>query len=169
MIGPSELSGTAVSILILGLFLSAGQQPGTVQEVELCGPRQAKHTVIKHKEKFTPKPAEGKSLIYFYWTGIRFRSWAAVRTKLAVDGEYVAVLKKNTYAVVEAEPGLQKLCVSGKGKKSSIHSLLFLTTEPGKTYFLEGSPGGDSLWGEGKPKVVLVSDEKGLAARGESR
>ena len=73
-------------------------------------------------------------------------------------------VEKNTYAVVEAEPGLQKLCVSGKGKKSSIHSLLFLTTEPGKTYFLEGSPGGDSLWGEGKPKVILVSDEKGRKA-----
>ena len=146
--GPSKLCGTAAAILILGLFLSAEQEPEIVQEVEFCGSRQAKHKVAKHKESFTPEPAAGKSLLYFYWEGSRFRSWAGVRTKLALEGTYVAVLQKNTYAVVEVEPGLQKLCVSGKGKKSSINSLLFLTAEPGKTYFLEGSPGGDSLGGK---------------------
>jgi hypothetical protein len=158
----------ALLVLISNSFLAATQKKDASAKDAACGPAEQKHKVIKQKQRLTPAAPAGKALVYFYWRGSAIRSWSGVQTKLARDGRFVAVLSKNTYAVIEVDPGPLKLCSSGMYRATSANSLLSLTFEEGKTYYLEGKPGGD-LFGTIKPALVQVSNEDGAKAVAKSQ
>ena len=158
----------AVMVLLPATVAAQAEKDSTTKDAAFCGPTKEKHRVVKHKEQLTPEPATGKVIVYFYWRGSGIRSWAGVQTKLGLDGKFVAVLSKNTYSFVQVDPGLQKFCVEGSMRKTSINSFLFLTAEPGKTYYLQGKPGGDAF-GTHDPTLIEVSEEDGRKAVNKSQ
>ena len=76
--------------------LAAAQEPVS------CGPQGLKHTVVKHKgEHPVPSPAEGRAMLVIVAGGSFFKSY---QTKLAVNGEWRAVMNENQYSYFEVDP-----------------------------------------------------------------
>jgi hypothetical protein len=70
-----------------------------------------------------------KALIYI----LRPRhSMTSLQSKIAVDGEWKGVNLGGTYFFLTLEPGLHYICSKAKSR-----SLLILTVEAGKTYYVE--------------------------------
>jgi len=94
-----------------------------------CGPKDAHYSV---RDDSGQKPAEqpaDKALVFV----IRpTHVGALIQTKLAVDGKWVGVNKANDYFYVVLDPGPHYFC-----SQSENRSLLSLTLEPGKTYYLQ--------------------------------
>lgn len=110
--------------------LAAAQEPVD------CGPKGDKHEVIKHKEACEiPRPAAGRSMIVVVVGGSFYKSY---QTKLAVNGQWRAVMNESQYSFFEVEPGLQKLCWAMRSGKRDDNFLL-LTTKPDETYFIRGT------------------------------
>jgi len=112
--------------------------PGIVaaQEPVDCGPKGEKHEVIKHKGDHTiPKPATGRSMIVIVVGGSFYKSY---QQKLAVNGQWRAVMNESQYSFFDVEPGLQKLCWAVRSGKRDDNFLL-LTVKPGETYFIRGT------------------------------
>ena len=110
--------------------LAAAQEPVD------CGPKDVKHEVVKHKdERSIPKPPAGRSMIVIVVGGSFYKSY---QQKLAVNGEWRAVINESQYSFFEVEPGLQKLCWAVRtGKRDD--NFLLLTTKPDETYYIRGT------------------------------
>ena len=127
----------------IGMFLSvvtatglslpaAGFAQGPVD----CGPKGQKHEVIKHKgAPVLPKPAAGRSVIVLVVGGSFAKSY---QQKLAVNGQWRAVMNESQYTFFEVEPGVQKLCWAARGGKSD-DKFLLLTTKADEMYFIRGT------------------------------
>ena len=112
--------------------------PGVVaaQEPVDCGPKGEKHEIIKHKgEHSVPRPKAGRSMVVIVVGGSFYKSY---QQKLAVNGQWRAVMNESQYSVVELEPGLQKLCWAVRSGNRDDNFLL-LTTKPDETYFIRGT------------------------------
>jgi hypothetical protein len=110
----------------------------------------------------------GKALIFFFWRGSKVRMWKWSHVSLAVDGEWKAILPaKNTYMWFESDPGPLDLCSFGGSGMANNYGHMTLLAEAGRTYFIEGSPGGD-LYGRRAATVRAVSESEGANAISES-
>jgi hypothetical protein len=110
----------------------------------------------------------GKARIFFFWRGSKMRSWKGAHVSLAIDGEWKAILPaKNTYMWFESDPGSLDLCGFSGGGVVNNHGHMTLMAEAGRTYYIEGSPGGD-LAGRLAGTVRAVSESEGTKAIAES-
>jgi hypothetical protein len=108
--------------------------PVSFQERELkaCGPKDKEVKYAAGTDKMNHPAGEqtaGKALIYILRSG----SWgAAVQTKLAVDGEWKGANRAHNYFFFTLQPGLHYFCSQAENR-----SVLVLTAEAGKTYYIE--------------------------------
>jgi hypothetical protein len=110
----------------------------------------------------------GKARIYFFWRGSKMRMQKGAHVSLAVDGEWKAILPaKNTYMWFESDPGALDLCGFGSAGIVKNHGYMSLLAVAGRTYFIEGSPGGD-MYGRLRASVRAVSESEGMKAITES-
>ena len=106
------------------------------QEPVSCGPQGLKHTVVKHQgERPVPSPAEGRAMIVVIVGGSFYKSY---QTKLAVNGEWRAVMNENQYSFFEVDPGAVRLCWAQRAGKRDDNFLL-LTARAGQTYYIRGT------------------------------
>jgi hypothetical protein len=106
------------------------------QEPVSCGPEGIKHAVIKHKgERPVASPAEGRAAIVVVVGGSFFKSY---QTKLAVNGEWRAVMNENQYTFFEVDPGVVRLCWAQRAGARDDNFLL-LTAKAGETYYIRGT------------------------------
>jgi hypothetical protein len=111
-------------------------QEKEVKDLSFCGPLKEKHEVNTQREtEAIVAVPPGKALIYFICRrGPR-------QVKLAIDGKWRAVVEKNTYSRIEIDPGVQHLCMASS-VGTTAGTMLYLTAEAGKSYFLEGGAQG---------------------------
>ena len=123
-----------------------------------CGPKGTKFHQITDKDQHpTPDAPEGKAMVYVLRpTRIGF----AIQTKLAVDGEWVGVNKGKTYFYFPLDPGKHQLC-----SKSENRSLLEITVEAGKTYYLQQKI--KAGWLKARNKLIMLDPEKGSKKLGQ--
>ena len=74
---------------------------------------------------------------------------------------------KNTYMWFLSDPGPLDLCGFGGGGIANNHGYMSLRAEAGRTYFIEGSPGGD-LAGRLRASVRAAPESEGAKAIAES-
>jgi hypothetical protein len=97
------------------------------------------------------EPKAGKALVYVVrptMTGNK------IQTKLAVDGEWVGVNRGHNYFFLQLEPGEHYLCSKAENK-----SVMVLTVEPGKTYYVEQKIRMGFM--KARNKLALLSDAEG--------
>ncbi|HEX8087406.1 MAG TPA: DUF2846 domain-containing protein [Blastocatellia bacterium] len=99
-------------------------------ELKACGSRRAKYSAKTDKQQHpTPEPPPDKAIVYV----IRPTLWGnKVQTKLAVDGQWMGVNRGNNYFFFTLDPGEHFFCSDLENR-----SLLTLTVEAGKTYYLQ--------------------------------
>ncbi len=142
---PGVIRSTAAAVLLCGsvvlLRSGTGQQTkpaAASQEQEedrsaiaakACGPK-VKHTVRTDKSQQPAAEAPGdKALVYV----VRPTKYGGkIQTKLAVDGEWKGVNRGNNYFFFTLEPGTHYFC-----SQSENHSVLALTVEAGKVYYIQ--------------------------------
>jgi hypothetical protein len=108
----------------------------SAQEPVDCGPKDEKHEVIRHKgERPVPPPAAGRAMVVVVAGGSFFKSY---QTKLAVNGEWRAVMNENQYSHFEVDPGVLRLCWRGRAGTRDDNFLL-VTARPGETYYFRGT------------------------------
>ena len=111
--------------------------PGVVaaQDPLSCGPKDEKDEIIKHKGNHpVPAPAAGKSMIVIA-VGKAFGK--SYQQKLAVNGQWRAVLKESQYTCFEVDPGAVRMCWGGRVARSDDNYLL-ITARPGESYYVRG-------------------------------
>ena len=121
--------------LVVGGFLPAGA------DVLGCAPGKPNFKIKIHTRQHpTPEPSPGKALIYILGQKMKIASGPLDPTALpaylvkwfslplAVNGHWIGAILGNAYFYFEAEPGLLSFC----------QYILYLTVEPGKTYYLGG-------------------------------
>ncbi|HXD18498.1 MAG TPA: hypothetical protein VN654_15905 [Vicinamibacterales bacterium] len=124
------------ALLLAAIISVAAPVVVSAQEPVDCGPKGDKHEVIKHKgERPLPRPAAGRSMIVIVVGGSFYKSY---QQKLAVNGEWRAVMNESQYSFFEVDPGLQKLCWAVRSGKRDDNFLL-LTTRPDETYYIRGT------------------------------
>ena len=116
------------------VFFAPGDLAG--QEPVSCGPREDKHEVIRHKGNHpVPPPGAGRSMIVIVAGGSFFKSY---QQKLAVNGEWRAVMNESQYSFFEVDPGVLRLCWWVRSGRRDDNFLL-LTARAGETYYLRGT------------------------------
>ncbi len=101
-------------------------------ELKACGPKEKEVSFTHETDKKnhpTPAPGEGKAMVYVIRPTMMGHG---IQSKLAMDGEWKGVNKGNNYFFFEVDPGEHFFCGRAENK-----SVLALTLEPGKTYFLQ--------------------------------
>jgi hypothetical protein len=99
-------------------------------EAKGCGPKDAKHSASTDKKSHPlPTPPPDKALVYVVRPTMLGNK---IQTKLAVDGKWVGINRGNNYFFVTVDPGEHYLCSTAENR-----SVLKLTVEPGKTYFVQ--------------------------------
>jgi hypothetical protein len=127
-------AGALLSFLLLAMpcFTAAA----VAQEPVQCGPEDEKNEIVKPKNKQPiPAPSAGKAMVVVMYKGIMGKSY---QVKLAVDGQWRAVLKKNQFSFFEIDPGVRRLCWGGRVAKRDDNYLL-LTAQAGQTYYILGT------------------------------
>jgi hypothetical protein len=81
-----------------------------------------------------PSPSPGKALVFIGEGGHFGKDY---QFKLALDGRWVAVLKKNEYTFFEVSPGVLKFCWGKIQVRSD--NFLVITAQPNHTYWLRGT------------------------------
>jgi hypothetical protein len=99
-------------------------------EAKGCGPKDAKHSASTDKKSHPlPTPPADKALVYVVRPTMLGNK---IQTKLAIDGKWVGINRGNNYFFVTLDPGEHYLCSTAENR-----SVLKLTVEPGRTYFLQ--------------------------------
>ena len=118
------------------LFCQAGPEAEPLsskdRELKACGTKATEVKYVADTDKKSHPMGEqtaGKVLIYVLRPGLYGNK---IQTKLAADGEWKGVNRGNNYFFFTLEPGLHYFCSQAENR-----SVLVLTTEPGKTYYLE--------------------------------
>src|SRR4051812_44021869 len=121
-------------------------------------------TLVSSVPASAPSAPSDKALVFFFWQGSNMRSWKGAHVRLAIDGEWKALVPaKNTYMWFEADPGSLELCNFGGAGLPENHGHMTLSVQAGQTYFVEGSPGGD-LIGQLRAAVRSVPESEGRPA-----
>ena len=110
------------------------EEPATSKERELkaCGTKEKEVKYVADTDKTSHPTGEAtadKALIYVMRTSMMGNK---VQTKLAVDGEWKGVNRGHNYFFFTLPPGLHYFCDQAENR-----SVLVLTVEAGKTYYLE--------------------------------
>ena len=123
--------------LTLVAFVSLVAPVGAAaQEPITCGPKDEKHEIVKHTgEQSVPAPSTGKAMVVVVLGGSYTKSY---QQKLAVNGQWRAVMKESQYSFFEVDPGALRLAWCGRGAKLD-ESRLIITARPGETYYLRGT------------------------------
>lgn len=132
------------------------------RELKACGAKgqEINYVVATDETKHpTGEPAEDKALIYVLrskYTGIMSSGLNGVPTKVAVDGEWKGVNRGGSYFFFMLDPGPHYFCSESKNR-----SVIVLTVEAGKTYYLE-----PILHGGGRKlnDLTVLSDKEGKTA-----
>jgi hypothetical protein len=121
-------------------------------EAKACGPGGVKHSVDTDKKQHpTPEAPPDKALIYVIRPTLGGHK---VQTKLGVDGKWVGVNRGNNYFFLTLEPGEHYFCSQAENK-----SVMALTVEAGKTYFLQQKI--RMGWMKARNKLELVDEAEG--------
>jgi hypothetical protein len=109
-------------------------EPATSKERELkaCGTKDKEVNYVADTDKKSHPTGEAtadKALIYVMRTSMMGNK---VQTKLAVDGEWKGVNRGHNYFFFTLPPGLHYFCDQAENR-----SVLALTVEAGKTYYLQ--------------------------------
>ena len=129
---------TAMLVLACAITSTAvGQRdsfPDTRQarELKACGAPDKEVNYTAETESTThPNGVQtaDKALIYIFRP---HHAMTSFQSKVAVDGEWKGVNLNGTYFFLTLEPGLHYFCSEAKNR-----SLLILTAEAGKTYYIE--------------------------------
>ncbi|HEY1206897.1 MAG: DUF2846 domain-containing protein [Bryobacteraceae bacterium] len=135
----NSIAALAVACLTaMPLFCQSGPdtEPSTARDRELkaCGPKENEVKYVADTDKNqhpTGQQAADKALVYILRPTMMGNK---VQTKLAVDGEWKGVNRGNNYFFFTLPPGLHYFCSQAENR-----SVLVLTVEAGKTYYLEQS------------------------------
>jgi len=102
------------------------------REMRACGAEEKEVNYVVATDLTTRPaavPATDKALVYIVRPGHIRTSY---QSKIAVDGEWKGANLGGTYFFLTLEPGLHYFCSKAKSR-----SLLILTVEAGKTYYME--------------------------------
>jgi hypothetical protein len=122
--------------LALVVVSLAGPSIVAAQEPLACGAKDEKHEIIKHKgEQPVPAPSAGKAMVVIVLGGSFTKSY---QQKLAVNGQWRAVMKESQYSFFEVDPGALRLCWGGRTARRDDNYLL-ITARAGETYYLRGT------------------------------
>jgi len=133
--GKTHLARAVVLAVCLTYALLLSPFVGAQSPVE-CGPMNEHHNIVKHKGQHPmPTPSPGKALVYVA-QGAHFGK--SYQHKLAMNGRWVAVLKKSQYSFFETDPGALRFCWGGGGKA---WLYLIITARSDQTYYLRGTLG----------------------------
>ena len=123
-------------LTLIALVTLVAPVVAAAQEPVACGPKDEKHEIIKHKVVATvPAPAAGKAMGVVVLGGSYVKSY---QQKLAVNGQWRAVLKEKQYSFFEVDSGPLRLCWKSRGAKRD-ENLLLITARAGETYYLRGT------------------------------
>jgi hypothetical protein len=123
-------------------------------ELKACGPKEkeVKYSADTDKSQHpTGTPTADAALIYVVRTT---RFGGKIQTKLAVDGEWKGVNRGNNYFFFTLTPGEHYFC-----SKAENSSVLVLTVEAGKTYYLAQTI-HTGMW-KARNDLVVIDDEEG--------
>jgi hypothetical protein len=120
----------AIFLLLCSSCCAFGQDKAAVSVAEsACGPRSVGFKVEADKSQHpTPRPEEGKALIYVVQKD-------DASTRLGADGKWLGALRRRTYLVASVDPGEQHLCAIGRVGLWSHVSLHELNAKAGETYY----------------------------------
>jgi hypothetical protein len=126
------------SFVLVGVLVWLGApRVMAAQEPVSCGPKEDKHEIIKHKGSHpVPLPAAGRSMIVLVVGGSFMKSY---QQKLAVNGQWHAVVNESQYSFFEVDPGVLRLCW-GVRSGTRDDNFLLLTAQAGETYYIRGTP-----------------------------
>ena len=135
----------SMPILMLGCAIAAplfsqtekDADPVSYQERELkaCGPKEKQVMYSAATDKTTHPTGErnaDKALVYVLRPSTAIGNH--LQTKLAVDGEWKGVNRADNYFFFTLQPGMHYFCSQAHNR-----SIVVLTVEAGKTYYLEQS------------------------------
>jgi hypothetical protein len=99
-------------------------------EEKACGLKEVNYTArTDKKQRPTPEPPPGKAIIYVIRPTMMGNK---IQSKLAVNGEWKGANRGDNYFYLELAPGEYHFCSQAENR-----SLLTLTVEAGKTYYLQ--------------------------------
>ena len=99
-------------------------------ELKACGTSDIKFSAKTDKKQHPlAEPQAGRAIVYVLRPTMMGNK---VQTKLAMDGEWLGVNRGKNYFYFIAEPGERNFC-----SKAENTSVLTMTLEPDKTYFLQ--------------------------------
>jgi hypothetical protein len=125
-----------VSVALVAIASLVGPVGAAAQEPITCGPKDEKHKIIEHNgEQQVPAPSAGKAMVVVVLGGSYTKSY---QQKLAVNGQWRAVMKESQYSFFEVDPGALRLAWCGRASKID-NSRLLITARPGETYYLRGT------------------------------
>jgi hypothetical protein len=125
-----------VSLALIAFVSLVVPSVAAAQDPVACGPKDEKHEIIKHKEAIAvPAPAAGKAMVVIALGGSFAKSY---QQKLAVNGQWRAVMKEKQYSFFEVDPGPLRLCWKSRGAKRD-ENVLLITARAGETYYLRGT------------------------------
>lgn len=129
-------------VLCVVVGFQVSQVVVAAQEPVSCGPNDEKEKIIKHKEASpVPAPTPGKAVMVVILGKAFGKSY---QQKLAVNGQWRAVLNESQYTFFEVDPGVLKLCWGGRGAGKRDYNYLLLTAQVGQTYYIRGKRQGIS-------------------------
>jgi hypothetical protein len=122
-----------LALALAGANLASAQSSDNHDlELKACGPKDKEVNYSEkadHKQHPLPQPDAGKALVYVLRpTRLGF----VIQTKVAVDGDWKGVNRGDTYFFFQLDPGDHAVCSVAEN-----HSVLQLTVEAGKTYYLQ--------------------------------
>lgn len=128
-------------------------------EAKGCGPKDAKHSASTDKKSHPlPTPPADKALVYVVRPTMM---GSKIQTKLAVDGKWVGINRGNNYFFVTLDPGEHYLCSTAENR-----SVLKVTVEPGKTYYLQQKIRMGFM--KATNRLEVIDDSEGKAALGKT-
>lgn len=130
----------AAGCICLSALTAASPTEARRQGPVQCGPPSERLEIVRlKKDRPVLLPGPGKALVVLIE-----ESRGTVQpynTRIAFNGQWVAVTKHKTFAVVEVEPGLVRICLDdwdilgSRGPFAIPKEYVFLTAEPNKTYY----------------------------------
>jgi hypothetical protein len=129
-----------------------------IDKTAACGTKEINFSAKTDKKQHpTPEPEAGQAMVYIVRPGMMGNK---VQTKLAMDGEWMGTNRGNTYFYFTADPGERLFC-----SKAENTSLLRVTFEPGKTYFLQQKI--KMGIGKARNELVVMTEEEGREKLGK--
>ncbi len=123
-------------------------------ELKACGTEEVKYSMQTDKTTHpTPAPPAGKAMVYVIRPTMMGNK---IQTKLAADGKWIGANRGNNYFFFPLDPGEHYLCSQAENR-----SLLVLTVEADKTYFLQQKIKLGFM--KARNKLVLLSEAEGQA------